>query len=369
VIIYRALDDEYGSFPEVRSKDAVLNPIKQKEDNTFQEERRTFYVALTRTSQTIDIFTSEDRNDQSRFIRELRPDFSDEEGSVSSQKSFERLLDHGIWDGGEPILEETSLTGDTALKLVGHAHDDTQTGIGLFQLFSSLVTADSAPERSSDELVAFYHWYVDQADEKLSDREIEASPETALTPFVEPVTRYNRAVRRAFEHRYHEEPVSALLDVVDAVREQPLLDTPNRPDRFDDVLNRYVFGTELEAHDCPAVASVLEQTAVGLQEQPEESKRLVACAKYLRELDSQYESLTVTYPFRRGNELRWRIPAIESATTSLVDDEHLAGLRNIKRWSQTPDQFDIVAAVRRENGSIPDQLDAVQTDVKPTQTS
>lgn len=369
VLIYRALDNEYGSFPEVRSKDKILTPIKQKEDNTFQVERREFYVALTRTSQTIDIFTSESKDVQSRFIRELRPDFGDKEESASPDKRLERLLDHGVWYGDEPVLEQTPLTGETAFELVEHAYTETKTGVDLFRLFSALVTSGPMPDCSSNELVSFYHWYVEQADEYITDRNRGESLEAALYPFTGPVAAHNDAMRQAYEHLYHEEPLRELLNFVDKIREKPLLDSPDRPDGFENIINKYVFEIDLASHDCPTVALLLEQTASGLHNQPKEAQRLMTCAEYLDKLESQYESLIISYPFCSANELRRRVPAVESVSALLLNEEQLIELRKLKKWSRTPDQFDIVAAVSHVEEPPSDHIMTVHSEVNPRQVS
>ena len=69
VIIINAIDSTYG-FPSKVKSDELFNFFKYgKEDLEFAEERRLFYVALTRTKNKVYIITSDKK--PSQFVKEL----------------------------------------------------------------------------------------------------------------------------------------------------------------------------------------------------------------------------------------------------------------------------------------------------------
>jgi len=68
VILLHAAEGPFG-FPPAGRENELLEPVKQVDGNTVAEERRAFYVAITRTERTLDILT---RNGQeSRFLDEI----------------------------------------------------------------------------------------------------------------------------------------------------------------------------------------------------------------------------------------------------------------------------------------------------------
>ena len=67
VIVLNLVDDRYG-FPN-KKKDDVLELLLPKEKYRYEEERRLFYVALTRTKNNVFLFV--DKNKPSVFIKEI----------------------------------------------------------------------------------------------------------------------------------------------------------------------------------------------------------------------------------------------------------------------------------------------------------
>ena len=67
VIVLNLVDDRYG-FPN-KKKEEVLDLLLPKEKYLYEEERRLFYVALTRTKNNVFLFV--DKNKPSVFIKEI----------------------------------------------------------------------------------------------------------------------------------------------------------------------------------------------------------------------------------------------------------------------------------------------------------
>ena len=70
VIIVNVIDDVLG-FPNKIKEESILEYLK--ESNNLEEERRLFYVALTRCKKKVFILT--EKNKESIFIKELKRDF------------------------------------------------------------------------------------------------------------------------------------------------------------------------------------------------------------------------------------------------------------------------------------------------------
>jgi len=70
ILLHVVAEDRY-SFPEPERENELLEPVKINRVDHLQEERRLFYVAITRTSQKLDILTQS--NNISPFIQEIKP--------------------------------------------------------------------------------------------------------------------------------------------------------------------------------------------------------------------------------------------------------------------------------------------------------
>ena len=102
-----AAEGRFG-FPDDERNNDLLEPVLPIETNTIAEERRAFYVALTRTQSTVDFLTR--RGQVSRFLAEI------------DDYTIEREYQDAIQPLGDPgsktsiiarvrHLNETSVTG------------------------------------------------------------------------------------------------------------------------------------------------------------------------------------------------------------------------------------------------------------------
>ncbi len=71
VILLHVVAEGRYSFPEPERENELLEPVKINNVDHLQEERRLFYVAITRTSRSLDILTQS--NNISPFIKEIEP--------------------------------------------------------------------------------------------------------------------------------------------------------------------------------------------------------------------------------------------------------------------------------------------------------
>ncbi|MFW6389857.1 MAG: UvrD-helicase domain-containing protein [Halanaerobiales bacterium] len=71
VILLHAVAEDRYSFPQNERDNELLNPVKINQVNHLEEERRLFYVAITRSRKNLHILSQ--TNNISPFIKEIRP--------------------------------------------------------------------------------------------------------------------------------------------------------------------------------------------------------------------------------------------------------------------------------------------------------
>jgi len=354
VIIHNAVDDRYGGFPDTRDG-SLTNPVEPGAANTYESERRLFYVALTRTKHTVDIVTKAKQDDQSRFIRELRPDFQQrhEDSEIAARLSraeLERIKNHGVWEGDHRVLQATPFDAYTAQSLIQHADDETETGVALFQ-FAVEVLAAARPRFDTtlglDDAVEFYHWYVSETDLFFAEHADLPEPtvENALAPFTEEVRAYNQAVEEGVNRLFGESRVSTLLTLVETIDDQPLVQVPSAPTYFGEVMRTYAHALDFERQRVETIVEALELIVSSFEDydQTADTRRVQNCANHLRVLQDNLSELRVPYPLESAADLRWRLPELEMIGTLVVNDEDLHLLRRLKRLSRDP-KFDIIVA-------------------------
>ncbi len=104
VIVTHVAEDGMG-FPATNRDTELLEPVREAEMNTITEERRLFYVAISRSIQTLDLVTKQ--GSESRFIEEI-----------------EDFVDQAI-DGSELVNVDQDSKVDRLSAKVAHLWDDT----------------------------------------------------------------------------------------------------------------------------------------------------------------------------------------------------------------------------------------------------
>ena len=115
VVLLRVEDNEYG-FPNQIKDDSVLSFVKSYEKYPYAEERRLFYVALTRTSNNVYLLVPV--SNESVFIDELRDDFNiknihlpiDKSIKIYEESDFFQVFDYIETDIDCPNCDEGKVT-------------------------------------------------------------------------------------------------------------------------------------------------------------------------------------------------------------------------------------------------------------------
>lgn len=102
VIVTHASEGGMG-FPATERDSELLDPIRDVEMNTLAEERRLFYVAITRSTRTLDVITK--KNDESRFLKEI-------EEYVDTVTEAEHIVGLEPGDGRAVLRAKVSLLFD-----------------------------------------------------------------------------------------------------------------------------------------------------------------------------------------------------------------------------------------------------------------
>ena len=90
VILLHAIEGDMG-FPDLDRGDELLDPVTEPVVDTIEEERRFFYVALTRAK--TDILIQTRSGDKSRFLDEIREFTTETDIQLSSETEPERPRD------------------------------------------------------------------------------------------------------------------------------------------------------------------------------------------------------------------------------------------------------------------------------------
>ena len=78
-VVVLNLKNELLGFPSQIEDDPILNYIKTPDEYKYADERRLFYVALTRTKNNVFLMSTWERDDESEFISEIKSDRNVEE--------------------------------------------------------------------------------------------------------------------------------------------------------------------------------------------------------------------------------------------------------------------------------------------------
>lgn len=133
VIVLNASEGAYG-FPATNRDQKLLEPVRDVETNTIAEERRLFYVAMTRSTSTVDLLV--DPDERSRFVQEIGEfvesvpiDESLVAADVSASPTTIEAKVTQLWDDTHPKIHQAGLLDDhtDSIRFVSWASNEPQT--------------------------------------------------------------------------------------------------------------------------------------------------------------------------------------------------------------------------------------------------
>jgi DNA helicase-4 len=127
VVLLHAVTGPFGFPPDERDDD-LLAPVQDVETNTMAEERRLFYVAVTRATHDLHVVTRSDQ--ESPFVDEMAEFFRDEQSLLSPGEEGDRVsvtarVDR-LWDDPHPKQQQAGVLEDRTgtCKFVAWKSDD-----------------------------------------------------------------------------------------------------------------------------------------------------------------------------------------------------------------------------------------------------
>lgn len=135
VIVTHASEDGMG-FPATDRESELIEPVQEVEMNTLAEERRLFYVAITRSARTLDVITKPNQDNQSRFIQEISQYVdtatdASRVGALDPKKNYSTIqaqVAH-LWDDTHPTKHQGGILEDHtgSVRFVSWANTEPPT--------------------------------------------------------------------------------------------------------------------------------------------------------------------------------------------------------------------------------------------------
>lgn len=112
VILLHMVKDDNFSFPTVDKENKLIEPVKLNRINHLEEERRLFYVAITRASKNLDILTQS--NNMSPFVKEIDSNLERAEtldfSGIKTDNNFNLTAKlYRIWDSDNDKIRQSGL--------------------------------------------------------------------------------------------------------------------------------------------------------------------------------------------------------------------------------------------------------------------
>jgi DNA helicase-4 len=112
VILLHMVKDDNFSFPTVDKESKLIEPVKLNKINHLEEERRLFYVAITRASKNLDILTQS--NNLSPFVKEIESHFEKAESlnlsNIQKNKGFDLTAKiYRLWDSNSDKIRQRGI--------------------------------------------------------------------------------------------------------------------------------------------------------------------------------------------------------------------------------------------------------------------
>jgi superfamily I DNA/RNA helicase len=111
VILANAIDDKYDCVPQERKENELITPAIANPATHYAEERRLFYVAMTRTEHQLDVITH--LGCESRYLKEIYPFFEEVYSAVWTAEGILGPWDYPSMDNGQPITAQFACNGYT----------------------------------------------------------------------------------------------------------------------------------------------------------------------------------------------------------------------------------------------------------------
>lgn len=166
----------------------------------------------------------------------------------------------------------------------------------------------------------------------------EADLDAPVEELRAPVQRYNEGVREAFRTYRKEAPASEFLSFVERTEYFPLVEFPAPPDDLLEYVRTSPDGDE----PVPTLLEYADYSQSKLQHYADDAdslKRNVATQQtYLERLDA--EPLTVDWPPRETETLRWRVEERMSVAGRFAPDSVLADLRTVRERTFDRERFE-----------------------------
>jgi DNA helicase-4 len=112
VILLHMVKDDNFSFPTVDKESKLIEPVKLNKINHLEEERRLFYVAITRASKNLDILTQS--NNLSPFVKEIESHLEKAENlnlsNIQKNKGFDLTAKiYRLWDSNSDKIRQRGI--------------------------------------------------------------------------------------------------------------------------------------------------------------------------------------------------------------------------------------------------------------------
>lgn len=109
VILANAIDDKYDCVPQEQKENELITPAIANPATHYAEERRLFYVAMTRTEHHLDVITH--LGQESRYLEEISPFFEEVYSNLWTVEGIIGPWDYSGVNNGHPITAKFACNG------------------------------------------------------------------------------------------------------------------------------------------------------------------------------------------------------------------------------------------------------------------
>jgi hypothetical protein len=109
VILANAIDDKYDGLPQEQKENELITPAIANPATHYAEERRLFYVSMTRTKHQLDVITHHGR--ESRYLKEISSFFEEERSDMWTVEGIIGPWDYSGVNNGHPITAPFACNG------------------------------------------------------------------------------------------------------------------------------------------------------------------------------------------------------------------------------------------------------------------